>query len=155
EASERLLLELARACGAEAEAPADLAERLRRLAAGAEAQVDDRPLLVGERVDRLLHGLVAQRVGDLLLRAGLLGGDQRAEGGLAVVADRQIERRRLAVGLRRLEHQLELEPGLLGELLVGRVAAQLRRQLAPRARDLAGALSDVDRQADRAAAVLE
>ena len=45
EALERLLLQLARTRGAEAEAPADLAERLRRLAAGAEAQLDDRPLL--------------------------------------------------------------------------------------------------------------
>ena len=88
-------------------------------------------------------------------RLGPLVGDELAELGLLLVADRLLERhRRLRRALDRVD-LLGLDAGDLGDLLGGRLAAQLGDELALRAADLVQLLDDVDRDADRARLVGE
>src|SRR5262249_53945374 len=76
-----------------------------------------------------------------------------AEGGLALLADRLVERRDGTAGVADLLDLLEGHAGRRRDLLVGRLALPLGRELALDARDLALALAHVDRDADRARAI--
>ena len=84
-----------------------------------------------------------------------LVGDELAELGLLLVADRLLERdRRLRGALDRVD-LVGLDARDVGDLLGGRLAAELRDELALGAADLVQLLDDVDRDADRARLVGE
>src|SRR5687767_6859916 len=150
------LLDLPGALGREADDAAGLSEGV-DLALGvvAEAQVDDRALLLREGGDGALEGLGHPGVLDLLVGGELVGGEQVAERRVAVLTDALVQRGRGLIGLLDLLDLLERELSGVGDLLVARLVAELEGQLALELRDLAGALGHVDGQADRAAGVLQ
>ena len=120
------------------------------LAAEPVAELEHAALAVGEVLEGLLQRLLGEQLGGALEgRLGALVGDELAELGLLLVADRLLERdRRLRRALDRVD-LLGLDPGDLGDLLRGRLAAELGDQLALRAADLVQLLDDVDGDADR------
>src|SRR5918997_2412429 len=148
---ERLVLDLADALARDVEGAADLVERARVLAAEPVAQLEHTALAVREVLERLAQRLLGEDLGrPLVRRLGALVGDELAELGLLLVADRLLERdRRLGGALDRLD-LLGLDPRVVGDLLRGRLAAELCDQLALGAADLVELLDDVDRDADRA-----
>ena len=82
-------------------------------------------------------------------------GDQLAELGLLLVADRLLERdRRLRGALDRVD-LLGIDAGHLGDLLGRRLAAERRHEAALGAADLVELLDDVDGDPDRARLVSE
>ena len=92
EALERLALELANALAREPELGADRLERP-RIALEPEAQLEDAPLALGERVERLADALLAQRLLGLVERVrGLAVGEEIAELALVVGADALVQR---------------------------------------------------------------
>src|SRR4051812_26043940 len=155
EPPEGVLLDLADALGADAEAAAGLAQRRGLLAAEAEAQPDDVTLALRQAHDGLLDRRGAGILDTLVLDQRLLGRDQLAEGRLAVLADRLIQARQRPGRLADLDHLVDRELDRLGDLVLGRLATEPRGQLALRAVDLALALRDVDGQANRARRVLQ
>src|SRR5262249_56564627 len=92
---------------------------------------------------------VGEAVVELLLEVVLVRGDDVAERGVAVVTERLVEARDRPRGLAHLAHLLDRQLGTLRDLLVRRLALELRDELALRARDLRLALGDVHRDADR------
>src|SRR5215210_7989851 len=104
EALEGALLDLTGPLGRDAELAPGLAERLGLLVAGAEAQLDDVALGLGELRDGGEQRLAADRLVDLLLDTGRLEGQQVAERRVALVADRLVETDHGAVGLADLDH---------------------------------------------------
>src|SRR5207248_11003573 len=68
ETAKRVELDLAHALAREAEAPADLLERLRLGLVQAVAQLEHLPLALGQRGERLVERLAAKRDFDLVLR---------------------------------------------------------------------------------------
>src|SRR4051812_941691 len=153
---EGLVLDLADALARDVERPADLVERARVLAAEAVAQLEDAALAVGQ----VLEGLAQRFLGEDLRRAlvrrlGALVGDELAELRLLLVADRLLEAdRRLRRALDRVD-LLRVDARDVGDLLGGRLAAQLGDELALRAADLVQLLDDVHGDADRARLVGE
>jgi hypothetical protein len=129
----------------------DLVERARVLAAEAVAQLEHAALAVGEVLQRLAQRLLREDLrGALVRRLGPLVGDELAELGLLLVADRLLERdRRLGRALDRVD-LLGVDAGDLGDLVRRRLAAELGDELALGAADLVELLDDVDRDADRA-----
>ena len=100
EARERLALELADALARQVELVADRLERP-RLALEAEPQLEDPPLALGERVERLADVLAAQRLLRLVERVGRLAvGEEVAELALVVGADGLVQRDRRGRGRR-------------------------------------------------------
>ena len=67
-----------------------------------------------------LHGLLGQ---------GLVAGDEVAEDCVLAVADRRVEARRRACRRPHLEHLLNREGRLVGDLLERRLASELRPEL--------------------------
>src|SRR4051812_16359109 len=153
---QRLVLDLADALTRHVERAPDLVERARVLSAEAVPQLQHAALAVGEVLQRLAQSLLGEDLrGALVRRLGPLVGDELAELGLLLVADRLLERhRRLRRALDRVD-LLRIDPRDLGDLLGGGLAAELRDQLALRAADLVELLHDVDRDADRARLVRE
>src|SRR5688500_13295413 len=150
---EGLALELADALARQAQPGTDRLERP-RVALEAEAQLEDAPLALGERVERLADALLAERLLGLVERVGCVAvGEQVAELALVVGADALVERDGGLRGRERLVHVLDGEPGRLGELLAGRVAAQLDLEPARGAAELLLALDDVHGHSDRARVV--
>src|SRR6185295_12441040 len=148
---QRLVLDLADALARDVERPPDLVERARVLAAEAVAQLEHAALAVGEVLQRLAQGLLGEDLrGALVGRLGPLVGDELAELGLLLVADRLLERdRRLGRALDRVD-LLGVDPRVLGDLLGRGLAAKLGDELALRPADLVELLDDMDRDADRA-----
>src|SRR5215207_6168841 len=148
---EALVLDLPDALAGDVEGPPHLVERARMLAAEPVAELEHAALAVGEVLEGLLQRLLGEQLGGALEGGlGTLIGDELAELRLLLVADRLLEGdRRLGGALDRVD-LLRLDPGDLGDLLRGRLAAELGDQLALRAADLVELLDDVDRDADRA-----
>src|SRR4051812_5890204 len=153
---ERLVLDLADALARDVERAPDLVEGPGVLPAQAVAQLEHAPLAIGEVLQRLAQRLLGEDLGGALVgRLGPLIGDELAELGLLLVADRLLEGdRRLRGSLDRVD-LVGLDAGHVGDLLRSGLAAQLRDELALGAADLVELLDDVDRDADRARLVGE
>ena len=82
--------------------------------------------------------------------AGRVGGQQVAERGVVLLAERAVERRHGARGVAQRVQVVERDLRLGGDLGVGRRAVELDRQRVLGARDLALRADEVDRQLDRA-----
>src|SRR5581483_6343473 len=150
EPRQRLALELPDALARQVELVADRLERP-GLALEAEAQLEDAPLALGQRVERLTDVLAAQRLLRLVERIRSLAvGEEIAELALVVGADRLVQRDRCGGGRQRLLDVLERETRRLGQLFLRRLAAELDLEPARRARQLLLALDDVHRDTDRA-----
>src|SRR5215208_439680 len=153
---ERLVLDLADALARHVERAAHLVQGAGMLAAESVAQLEHAPLAVREVLQRLAQRLLGEDLGGALVgRLGTLVGDELAELGLLLVADRLLQRdRRLRRALDRVD-LLGIDAGDIGDLLRGGLAAELRDELALRAADLVELLDHVDRDADRARLVGE
>ena len=155
EAAERLQLDLTNAFAREAESPSDLLECLRLGAREPVAHDDDLALALGEGREGVPERLAPQIVLDRLLRQRLVARDEVPEDGVLAVPDGRIEARRRSRCRPHLEHLLDGERGLVGDLVERRLAAELRPQLPVCAVDLLQALDDVHRHADRPRLVRE
>src|SRR3954471_15515634 len=92
---QRLVLDLADPLARHVERAADLVQRAGMLAAEPVAQLEHPTLAVGEVLKRLAQGLLGEDLrGALVRRLGPLVGDELAELGLLLVADRLLERHR-------------------------------------------------------------
>src|SRR3954463_13331172 len=102
---QRLVLDLADALARDVERAAHLVERARVLAAEAVAQLEHAALAVGEVLERLAQRLLREDLGCAVVRRlGSLGGDELAELGLLLVADRLLQRDgRLRAALDRVD----------------------------------------------------
>src|SRR5919198_1962640 len=131
EAPQRLRLDLPHALAREPELLANLLQR-RRLAvvADPESELEHAPLALGQVRERPLDRVLPQRHGRLFLGRGILGGEQLAERGLAVAADRLVDARDDATRLADLAHVVETKLRPLGQLLLGGLAAELNEELA-------------------------
>src|SRR6185295_609968 len=90
---QRLVLDLADALARDVERPPDLVERARVLAAEPVTELEHAALTVGEVLQRLAQGLLREDLrGPLVRRLGPLVGDELAELGLLLVADRLLQR---------------------------------------------------------------
>src|SRR5919202_1354203 len=95
-----------------------------RLALEAEAQLQNPPLPLRQRVERAPDALLAQRLLGLVERIrGLAVGEQVAELALVVRADRLVERDRRLRGAHCLVDVLDRQARRLGQLLLRRLAA--------------------------------
>src|SRR5256712_8438384 len=114
--AERLGLDLPNPLTRDGEPLADLFERVLALFADAEAETEDLLLLRRQRGQRALdlgrEVLTQQRI---VRRAGRLVLEEIAE--LAVLADRRLQRQRLAPGLQDEPHPLGRHARALGQLL--------------------------------------
>src|SRR4029079_8074986 len=96
---ERLVLDLADSLAGDVEGAADLVERARVLAAQPVAELEHAALAVREVLERLAEGLLREDLGGALVRRlGPLVGDELAELGLLLVADRLLQRDRRLSG---------------------------------------------------------
>src|SRR2546426_2915211 len=122
--AERLGLDLPNPLTRDGEPLADLFERVLALFADAEAETEDLLLLRRQRGQRALdlgrEVLTQQRI---VRRAGRLVLEEIAE--LAVLADRRLQRQRLARRLEDEPHLLGRHARALGQLLGRRLAAHL------------------------------
>ena len=127
-----------------------LVERARVLAAQSVAQLEHAALAVGQVLERLAERFLREDLGGAVVgRLGALVGDELAELRLLLVADRLLQRdRRLSGALDRVD-LLRLDAGDFGDLLRGRLTAELGDELALGATDLVELLDDVDRDPDR------
>src|SRR6185436_20942901 len=115
-----------------------------------EPELEDAPLALGERVERLADALLAQRLLGLVERVGRLAvGEEVAELALVVRTDRLVQRDRRVRGAERLVDVLHRQAGRLRELLLRRLAPELDLEPSRRARQLLLALDDMDGHADR------
>src|SRR4051794_2442979 len=90
---QRLVLDLTDPFARDVERAADLVQRAGMLAAQAVAQLEHAALAVGEVLERLAQRLLGEYLGGAVVRRlGALVGDELAELGLLLVADRLLER---------------------------------------------------------------
>src|SRR5439155_17876516 len=135
---------------------ADLVERARMLAAEPVTQLEHAALAVAQVLERLAQRFLGEDLGGALVRRlGALVGDELAELGLLLVADGLLERDRCLSGALDRVDLLRGDARGLGDLLGGRLAAQLGGELALAAAVLVRLLDDVDGDADRARLVGE
>src|SRR3954468_24813912 len=148
---QRLVLDLADALTRDVERPPDLVERARVLAAEAVAQLEHAAFAVREVLQRLAQRFLGEDLRSALVgRLGPLVGDELAELGLLLVADRLLERdRRLGRALDRVA-LLGIDARDLGDLVGRGLAPELGDELALGAADLVELLDHVHGDADRA-----
>src|SRR5215213_2114344 len=149
--AQRLRLDLADALAGHRELLPDLFERVIGIHADAEAHAQHALLARGQR---------SQDAGRRLAQIGLNRGVQRqdrvlvldeiAEVAVLLVADRGFEADRLLRDLQDLAYLFQRHRQFLGELLGGRLAADLVQHLARGAHQLVDRLDHVHRDADRA-----
>src|SRR3954447_19199736 len=153
---QRLVLDLADALARHVERAAHLVERAGMLAAEPVAQLEHPALAVGEVLERLPEGFLREDLrGALVRRLGPLVGDELAELGLLLVADRLLERDRGLRGALDRVDLLGVDPRDLGDLLGRGLAPELGDELALGPPDLVELLHHVDRDANRARLVGE
>src|SRR6185436_12465900 len=122
---ECLALELPHSLAREIELLADRLERP-RLALEPEAQLENPPLALRQRVERLADALAAERLLGLVERIGRLAvGEEVAELALVVRADRLVQRDGRGGRRERLVDVLDREARRLGELVLRRLATEL------------------------------
>src|SRR5204862_2196332 len=128
---ERLVLDLADALAGDVEGAPHLVERAGVLAAQSVAQLEYAPLAVGEILQRLAQRLLGQDLRRPLVgRLRALVGDELAELGLLLIADRLLQRDRgLSRALDRV-NLLGLDPGDVGDLLGRGLTTELGDELA-------------------------
>src|SRR5918911_997246 len=149
EPRQRLALELPYALARQVELVPDRLERP-RLALEAEAQLQDPPLPLRERVERAPDALLAQRLLRLVERIRRLAvGEEVAELALVVGADRLVQRDRRLRGAERLVDVLHRQARRLGQLLLRRLAPELHLEPPRGPAELLLALDDVHGHADR------
>src|SRR5512133_17656 len=146
---ERARLDLPHTLARQAELAADRLERSRiAVAVQPVAPLQHFLLLVGKLGDRAPEHVLLEADRQLLLGLRLLGGEQVAERGIALRADRPVEARDRARGLPHFSELLQRELRLLGDLLVGRLPPELRGERPLRASDFLLAVGDVHRDPD-------
>src|SRR3954454_21762210 len=151
--SQRLLFELTRPLGGDAELLAGVAEAQRGCAAEAVAKLEYLALALVKNAQRRLDLAGHRLVDRLLLRTGDLACHQVSEGRLRAIADRLVEARD-DVGQRPdVCDLLGLQLDRFGQLLDRGLAAQTDREITLGASNLALALTDVRRKPDRTAGV--
>src|SRR5918994_5142164 len=134
---QRPVLDLADPLAGDVERPPHLVQGARMLAAEPVAQLEHPALAVRELLQRLAQRLLREDLrGALVRRLGPLVGDELAELGLLLVADRLLERdRRLGGALDRVD-LLRVDAGDVGDLLGGGLTAELGDELALGTADL-------------------
>src|SRR6266496_1843897 len=136
------------------ELPPDRLERRRvAVAVQAIAHLQNVALALGQLGHRPPQYVLLQADADLFLGRRLLAREEIAERALVRVADRPVEARHRPSRLAHLAELLERQPGPLRDLLVGRRATELGRELALGPREPLLALHDVDGNPDRAGLV--
>src|SRR5919197_819020 len=151
-----LVLDLPDALARDVECAADRVERPRLLAVEAVAKLEHPPLALGERAeDRPERLALERRLSELVRKRCGLVGEEVAELGLVVVADRLLERDRCLRAptdvLDLVERHLELVRDLVGR----RLASTLGAQLPLRAKDAIQLLDHVYGHANRPALVCD
>src|SRR4051812_3941750 len=149
------LLDLPGPLGGDAKPATGVSERGRSLSTEAEPQAHNVALTLRKLSDRLFNGLLAHARSDLGVGLGLLIRHQITERRVAVVTDGLVEAGDLLGGLADLDDLFERQLGGIRDLLVARVAPELRGELTGDARDATLALRDVDGQTDHARAVFQ
>src|SRR5262249_8003199 len=151
ELAQRLGLYLADALARHRELLADLFQRVVGVHADAEAHTQHALLARRQGREHAGRGFAQVRLdGGVDRQYRVLVLDEIAEGRILLVADRRFERERLLGGLEHRAHRFERHGELLGELLGGRLAADLVEHLARGAHDLVDGLDHVHRDADGA-----
>src|SRR5262249_60689913 len=145
----RLALELPHPLAREIQLVADRLERP-RLALETEPKLEDPPLALRQRVQRLAHTLAAQRLLRLVERIrGLAVGEEIAELALVVRASSLVQRHGPVRCTERLVDMLDRQTCRLGQLLLCRLATELDLEPAGGARQLLLPLDHMHRYADR------
>src|ERR1700738_5007671 len=133
-AARRLLevvLQLADALARDVELAAALFEGARAPVLEAEAQLEHAPLAEREPLEDALHLLLEQLVRRRVRRRErLVVGDEVAEVAVLFLADRRLERDRLLRDLHDLADLVRRDEHALGDLLRGRLAAELLQEAA-------------------------
>src|SRR5690606_7142064 len=148
--AQRLRLDPPDAFARDLEVLTDLFERVVALFTDPEAHAQHLLLARGQRLEhfaRLLgevhvHGRVSRADGALVL-------DEIAEVAVTLFADRRLEAERLFRDLEHLAHLVERQLHLLGDLVGGRLAAELLHEVTRRADELVRRLDHVYGDADR------
>src|SRR5438094_1542209 len=147
--AQRLRLDLPDALSRDVELAADLFERPRAAVLETEAQLQHATLAAGkpfqDRLDLLLEELVRRRVAR---RESLVIGDEVPEVAVFFLADRCLERDRLLRDLDDLADLISGDEHPFGDLLGGRLAAELLKESTRHTDELVDGLHHVDRDAD-------
>src|SRR4029079_14171429 len=148
---ERVVLDLADPLARDAEGAADLLERARRLAEKPVAQLDHLAVALGERAESRLDVLAAERERRRVeRRLRLVVGNEVAERGVLLLADRLLQRDGHLRHPQDLAHLLDGHLELLGNLLGPGLAAEALDELALDVHDFVELLDHVHRDPDRA-----
>src|SRR5262245_28093475 len=151
---QRVVLDLPDALARHTERASDFLEGTRRSAVEPEAELDHLPLAFGERAQRAVDVLAAQRkLRGVEGRLGCLVLDEVAERALLLFADRLLEADRELRHAKDLPHLLRRHLELLGDLLRIRLAAEALHELPLDVNDLIQLLDHVNRDTDRAGLV--
>src|SRR5438093_3193393 len=148
--AQRLRLDLADALAGDGEVLAHFLQRVLRAVAQAEAHLDDLLLARRERLEERLGLLLQVDVDNRLGRRDHVAVlDEVAQMRILLLADRRLQRDGLLRDLQDLADLRDRDVHPLGDLLRGRLAAQLLHQRPRRADQLVDRLDHVHRDADR------